>query len=167
MFNAEIAMHSPRRNLLASLLCASLAASLACGSARATDMAGYLRMTEDAAPMRQLADAFVARAMAGDGSATTAMLSRALVERSGEVSARRIVDTQILPFFARGRELGRSVTVARTTDAAGQGGFAFYMWLQPGDGSAARPFSVYVVQEQGRAVVANIVPDRLVEGRHR
>lgn len=133
----------------------------------ATGMPEHLRAAEEAAPMRQLAERFIDRAMAGDAKAAAAMLSRALVERSGEASIQQALAGQILPFFARGREVGRSVTIARTTDAAGQGGFAFYMWLLPADGGTARPFSLYVVQEQGRPVVANIVPDRLVEGRHR
>lgn len=133
----------------------------------ASSMPEHLRAAEEAAPMRQVAERFIDRAMAGDGKAAGAMLSRVLVERSGEAQIQQALSGQILPFFARGREVGRSVTIARTTDAAGQGGFAFYMWLVPTDGGAARPFSVYVVQEQGRPVVANIVPDRLVEGRHR
>jgi hypothetical protein len=66
-----------------------------------------------------------------------------------------------------GKTPGKSVTVTRTTDAAGQQGFAFYMWLHGADASEQRPFTVYVVEEQGRLAVANIVPDRLVEGRHR
>ena len=54
----------------------------------------------------------------------------ALVARTGEAAIRRALDTQILPFFARGKAPGKSVTVTRTTDAAGQQGFAFYMWLK-------------------------------------
>jgi hypothetical protein len=124
-------------------------------------------MAQDAVPFRRIADAFVAAALAGDGAQAQAMLSPALVARTGEAGIRRALDTQILPFFARGQAPGRSVTITRTTDAAGQQGFAFYMWLQAADGSAQRPFTVYVVEEQGRATVANVVPDRLVEGRHR
>jgi hypothetical protein len=135
--------------------------------AAAGQVATDLQMAQDAAPFRAAADSFVARAMAGDAAATLAMLSRSLVERSGEANIRRALDQQILPFFQRGSEPGRSVTVTRTTDAAGQGGFAFYMWLTQRDASAPRPYTVYVVAEAGRAVVANIVPDRLVEGRHR
>jgi hypothetical protein len=41
------------------------------------------------------------------------------------------------------------------------------MWLQPASAAAPKPFTVYVVAEGGKPVVANIVPDRLVEGRHR
>ena len=124
-------------------------------------------MAQDAEPFRRTADAFVASALAGDAAQAQAMLSPALVSRSGEAAIRRALDTQILPFFARGKAPGRSVTVTRTTDAAGQQGYAFYMWLQGADASAQRPFTVYVVEEQGRFTVANVVPDRLVEGRHR
>jgi hypothetical protein len=133
----------------------------------APSVAADLQMAQDAAPFRRTADAFVASALAGDAARTQAMLSPALVARSGEQAIRRALDTQILPFFARGKAPGKSVTVTRTTNAAGQQGFAFYMWLQAADASTQRPFTVYVVEEQGRHTVANVVPDRLVEGRHR
>jgi len=137
-------------------------------TAQATpSMAADLQMAQDAAPFRRAADAFVASALAGDAARTHGMLSPALVSRSGEAAIRRALDTQILPFFAQGKAPGKSVTVTRTSDAAGQQGFAFYMWLQGADASTQRPFTVYVVEEQGRYTVANVVPDRLVEGRHR
>ena len=126
-----------------------------------------LQMAEDSKPFRRAADAFVAVALAGDAAKAQAMLSPALVARTGDAAIRRALDTQILPFFTRGKAPGRSVTVTRTTDAAGQQGFAFYMWLQGADPSEQRPFTVYVVEEQGRLTIANVVPDRLVEGRHR
>jgi hypothetical protein len=151
------------------LLCACLAVPplAAAASAANADISADLQMAADSAPFRHAADAFIAQAMAGDAAATQAMLSRALLARSGEAAVRRTLDAQILPFFIQGRSLGRSVTITRSTDANGQAGFAFYMWLSPGPGAALRPFTVYTVQEQGRIVVANIVPDRLVEGRHR
>lgn len=133
----------------------------------ATDVATDLRMAQEAAPMRAAAEAFVARAMAGERDAALAMLSPTLVARMGPDTIARVLDAQILPFFQHGRQVGRSTTVTRTTDAAGSSGFAFYQWLEPRDGGAARPFTLYVVREQGRLVVANVVPDRLVEGRHR
>ena len=40
------------------------------------------------------------------------------------------------------------------------------VWLVSAAGGDARPFTLYTVREGGRIVVANIVPDRLVEGRH-
>lgn len=133
----------------------------------AAQVAADLQMAEDAQPFRQAAEAFIALAQAGDAEAARALLSRALVERVGEAAVRRALDAQILPFFQRGRGATGSATITRTTDAAGQQGFAFYLWLQPREGGAPRPFTVYTVREAGRVVVANVVPDRAVEGRHR
>ena len=149
---------------LAIALLAAQAPAIAQG---APSVAADLRMAQDAEPFRRAADAFVASALAGDAAEARTMLSPALVSRSGEAAIRRALDTQILPFFASGTAPGKSVTVTRTTDAAGQQGFAFYMWLQAADATAQRPFTVYVVEEQGWLTVANVVPDRLVEGRHR
>ena len=126
-----------------------------------------IQMASDSAPFRKAADEFVARSMAGDLAGAQSLLSRQLVDRSGEAAIRSALQSQILPFFQRGREPGRSVTVTQTTDASGQQGFAFYMWMQYADAPTARPFTVYVVKEQSRLAVAHIVPDRLVEGRHR
>lgn len=129
-------------------------------------VAESLQMSEDAAPLRRVADQFVARALAGDGAALRDLLSPQLVDRLGEATVQRALQQQILPFFGQGRGTARSVTITRTTDAAGSQGFAFYMWLAPAAGGDPRPFTVYTVREGGRIVVANIVPDRFVEGRH-
>lgn len=158
---------SPLIALALALAAAGAAAPPAQAQASAAEVAADLRMAQEAAPMRATAEAFAARAMAGERDAVLALLSPALVARIGHDTAQRVLDAQILPFFQRGRQIGRSTTVTRTTDAAGSSGFAFYQWLEPRDGGAARPFTLYVVREQGRLVVANVVPDRLVEGRHR
>lgn len=133
----------------------------------AGDAGSELQMAQQSEPFRELAEAFVARALAGELAATQAMLSRAMVERSGEANVRHALAAQILPFFRSGLAIGNSRTITRTTDASGQQGFAFYLWLTQRDGGAPRPFTVYAVDEAGQARVANIVPDRLVPGRHR
>ena len=153
--------------LAAALLAAQTPIAAQAPAPASQSVEADLKMAQDAAPFRRVADAFVASALAGDAAKAKAMLSPALVSRSGEAAIRRALDTQILPFFVGGKLPGRSVTVTRTTDAAGQQGFAFYMWLQGADGSAQRPFTVYVVEAQGGLTVANVVPDRMVEGRHR
>lgn len=130
------------------------------------DAIADIRMAADAAPYRQTADQFVARAMAGDVPAVQAMISQQMQERIGAAAVRRALDAQIVPFFVQGAQVGRSVTITRTTDAVGQTGFAFYMWLTQRNGGEQRPFTLYVVEEQGKRVVANVVPDRLVPGRH-
>ena len=155
--------------LLALLLLAAcgIVAAVPAAHAASGGVAEDIQMASDSAPFRKAADAFIARAMAGDLAGAQSLLSRQLVDRSGEAAIRHALQSQIVPFFQRAREAGRSVTVTQTTDASGQQGFAFYMWMQYADAPTARPFTVYVVSEQGRLAVANIVPDRLVEGRHR
>ena len=148
-----------------ALLCMLLTLAPPAGAAQAT-VAESLQMSEDAAPLRRVADDFVALALAGDGVAVRRMLSPNLVGRLGETTVQRALQQQILPFFAQGRGTGRSVTITRTTDAAGSQGFAFYMWLAPKAGGDLRPFTLYTVREGDRIVVANVVPERLVEGRH-
>jgi hypothetical protein len=154
------------QRLLRTLVTAALLAGAA-ASARAGDITAELQMMADSQPFRQAADRFVARAMAGDLEETQAMLSRELVARSGDAAIRRALEVQIVPFFRAGGGPGRSVTVTQTTNAAGQRGYAFYMWMLQDGGAAPRPYTVYVVREGERLVVANVVPDRLVEGRHR
>lgn len=156
-----------RRILLPLLLAVSLASGLSEARAATPRVMQDLQMAQDSQPFRKAADDFIARSMAGDVDGTQSLLSRQLVERTGSPAVKQALQSQILPFFQRGREPGKSVTVARTTDASGQQGYAFYMWMQYAEAPTARPFTVYVVQEQGRLVVANVVPDRLVEGRHR
>ena len=153
--------------------CALVLAALCGGSvlapfarAAAPD-AAELSMPQEAQPMRAAADTFIAHAMAGQAERAAAMLSPALLARIGHEAAANVMRTQILPFFQRGGAVGRSTTVTRTTDASGNTGFAFYLWLDAREpGEPARPFTLYMVREQGRVVVANVVPDRLVAGRH-
>lgn len=128
--------------------------------------ASDVQIAQDAAPYRRVADRFVERAMSGDLDALASMLSRGLVERSGEASVREQLDHRIVPFFQWGRRTGRATTVTRTTDAGGQQGYAFYMWLEGAARESRRPFTLYVVDEGGRPMVANVIPDRRVDGRH-
>jgi len=148
------------------ILIAALALQVPVHAQKAADVAADLHMVNDSAAYRQTAEAFVARAMAGDLDAAQKMLSVHMLDRSGTEAIRRALELHILPFFLQGAQIGRSVTVARTTDAGGNSGYAFYMWLAPRDGGEASPFTVYVVEERGRRVVANVLPGRRVSGRH-
>ncbi len=151
-----------------SLAAALLAACCLIHPARAAGVpTAELQMAEQAQAFREAADRFIAAAQAGDLPATRGQLSQALAERMGDALLRRVLAEQILPFFANGAGLAGSATITRTTDASGQQGFAFYLWLMQRGGDAPRPFTVYVVNEGGRAVIANIVPNRLVPERHR
>jgi hypothetical protein len=158
---------NPTRPLISLLMAAGLLATAPTPAHAAGSVTQDLQMAADSAPFRETADEFVTRSMAGDVAGMQQLLSRQLVGRIGDDAARKVLQAQIAPFFQRGRQPGGAVTVTKTTDASGQPGFAFYMWMQYAEAPTARPFAVYVVKEQGRLVVANIVPDKLVEGRHR
>lgn len=168
------ALPTPRRtraslftSIAAPLLLAAACLGVAAFPATATaQVEAELRMVESSRPFRASAERFIERAAAGDLAGSQALLSQALQQRVGAAAVRQALQGQIVPFFARGGERTRSVTVTMTTDAAGQQGYAFYMWWQPAPGAEPRPFSVYTVLEGGQPVVANVVPDRLVPGRH-
>lgn len=174
--NTAIRQLSHASAIVAIALGLHLGASLvqpASAQAGGSPSSAELQMPQEAAAFRRVAEAFVASAMAGDSDRVMAALSPAVVARAGEAQVRGMLEQRIVPFFRAARAeageatLGRSVTITHTTDASGNRGFAFYAWASPREGGAARPFTVYLVQEAGRIVVANIVPDRLVEGRHR
>jgi hypothetical protein len=90
------------------------------------------------------------------------MLSPAVVARTGAEAVERFLAGEVLAFFAPYKELARSVSVTRTADVRG---FAFYMYMVSATGEL-RPFVIYVIEEGGAKVVANVLVDRLVEGRH-
>ena len=111
---------------------------------------------------RGVADEFMAAAAAGDTIRTARMLSPAVAAKAGRESVERFLAGEVLPFFAQFKEVARSVTVTRTAEATG---FAFYMYMVSKAGEL-RPFVIYVIEEDGAKVVANVLVDHLVEGRH-
>ena len=85
------------------------------------------------------------------------------IDDSGQAAVKRkLRRSEVLPFFAQFKEVAGSVTVTRTAEVTG---FAFYMYMVSKAGEL-RPFVIYVVEEDGAQVVANVLVDRLVEGRH-
>jgi hypothetical protein len=113
-------------------------------------------------PFRSVAEDFIAAAAAGDRAKVAGMLSPAAAARTGAEGVERFLAGEVLPFFAPFRELARSVTVTRTADVTG---FAFYMYMVSRS-EELRPFVIYVIEEGGARVVANVLVDRLVENRH-
>jgi hypothetical protein len=111
---------------------------------------------------RRAADEFIAAAAAGDMSKARQMISPATTSTSGPEAVERYLTGQVLPFFAEFKDVEKSVTISRTADAVG---FVFYMYIvSPTD--KLRPFVIYVVEEGGAKVIANILVDSFVEGRH-
>jgi hypothetical protein len=155
---------------LLGVACALVLAPLAPGAAplaaQATPAADGAVAGRSAA-FRRAADAFVAAAATGDAARAEGMISANMLQRSGREAVRRVLATQVLPFFAGWGATGRSANASETTDAFGSHGYAFYLWMEPRDGGAARPFVLYVVDEGGQPVIANVAVDRKVDGRHR
>ena len=104
----------------------------------------------------------MAAAARGDKAKTSRMLSPATAARAGTEGVDRFLAGEVLPFFASFQEFARSVSITRTADAPG---FAFYMYMVE-KGGEMRPFVIYVIEEGGAKVVANVLVDLFVEGRH-
>jgi hypothetical protein len=111
---------------------------------------------------RQVAEEFIAAAAAGDMAKMTRMLSPDIVTKTGREAVERYLADNVLPFFAQFKEIGRSTTITRTADMPG---FVFYMYMVSKD-DQLRPFVIFVIEENSAKVVANILPDKFVEGRH-
>jgi hypothetical protein len=110
----------------------------------------------------QVAEEFIAAAAAGDIAKMTRMISPDMVTRTGREAVERYLTDNVLPFFAQFKETGRSTTITRTADMPG---FVFYMYMVS-KADQLRPFVIFVIEENGAKVVANILVDKFVEGRH-
>jgi nitrogen regulatory protein PII-like uncharacterized protein len=121
-----------------------------------------LEMAAQQPPFRHVADEFIAAAAAGDANKVAGVISPVIVANTGQESVDRYLNSQVLPFFAEFKELGRSTTITRT---AGVPGFVFYMYMVTKT-DEMRPFVIYVVEERGAKVVANVLVHHLVPDRH-
>ena len=107
---------------------------------------------------RPVADAFIAALVAGDVEKSIGMISPNMLKVAGRDTVLGVLRDQMLPLFATFKELGRSTTVAPTGDSFGSEGFVFYLTMVPKQGKP-RDFAVYVIEENGAKVVANILLD--------
>jgi hypothetical protein len=111
---------------------------------------------------RRVAEEFITTAAAGDIAKMTRMISPDMVTRTGREAVERYLADNVLPFFEQFKETGRSTTITRTADMPG---FVFYMYMVS-KADQLRPFVIFVIEENGAKVVANILLDQFVEGRH-
>ena len=154
------------RSVAATVALAIVTVSPLCAQNSQPGPQAEMEMMNASRPFRATADAFVAAAAKGDTVAVEQMISPNMRQRAGADAVRRVVAMQVLPFFADYKETARSVTVTQTSDQFGSAGFTFYMYSTPKNGEQ-RPFVLYVVNEGGKPVIANVLVDRLVEGRHK
>lgn len=113
-----------------------------------------------------VADRFVGLARAGDVDGMVAMLSPNEVAHTGRSEVIRYSRETIIPFFRAHPTTPAWSTVSGATDAFGNRGLAFYKYAADASGKAHRPYSVYVVRENGKLVVASATVDVFVRGRH-
>jgi hypothetical protein len=111
---------------------------------------------------RRVADDFIAAAAAGETAKAALMISPATAAKTGKEGVEHYLASQVLPFFAQLKEVARAVTVAPTAKVTG---FAYYMHMVSKVGQY-RPFVIFVVEEGGAKVVANVTVDSFIEGRH-
>jgi hypothetical protein len=149
-----------------ALALASAGISFGLGHAPATGQSREappaFEMSAQQGAFRRIADEFMAAAAAGDAMRTARLLSPSVAARTGQAGVDRFLAGEVLPFFAQFKEVAASVTVTRTAEVTG---FAFYMYMVSKAGEL-RPFVIYVIEEDGAKMVANVLVDRLVEGRH-
>ena len=119
-------------------------------------------MAAEEGPFRSIADEFVAAAAAGDRAKTARMISPAVAAKVGRDGLERFLAGEVLPFFSTFKEISRSVTVTRTADVTG---FVFYMYILSKT-DELRPFVIYVIEDGGAKVVANVLVNHLVDDRH-
>jgi len=129
-------------------------------------MGDYLEMEKASVPFRKFADGWIVTARNGDMAAAERAISPNLTARVGAEVVKRNLTDKVMPFFAAAKDVGKSVTITQTTDGFGSRGFAYYMYIVPASGPQ-RPFVLYVVDEKGKMVVANILVDHHVPDRHK
>ena len=155
--------------VLAAMACAAIPIAPGYGPgtsgpvlARASAGSPDFEMAAQQRQFRSVAEEFVAAAAAGDRTKTARMLSPAAAAKTGPEGIERFLAGEVMPFFAPFKAVGGSVTVTRTAEVTG---FAFYMYMVSKT-DEFRPFVIYVIDEGGAKVVANVLVDHLVEGRH-
>jgi hypothetical protein len=129
-----------------------------------TTMQAELEMMNAESAFRSTVDAFLASATAGDAARVEGMISPNLRAQAGAEAVAQVVRAQVIPFFADFEKRG-GTTITQTTDQFGSQGFTYYTYAIPAGGQP-KPFVLYMVREAGRIVVANVLVNRLVEGRH-
>ncbi len=129
--------------------------------ASATD---YLTMQAEAQPYEALADWAVERLRAGDAKAVMDRFSPNFTQHLGRPAVERAFREQMLPFFKGTGGTGDPVTITKTHDGFGSQGFAFYFDLNGAETS--KPFVLYVVNEKGKLVIANIILNKTYADMH-
>ena len=112
-----------------------------------------------------LVSAAVSALVAGDADAFKGLLSPNSVAVLDEETIDGVVQSQLIPSFSDFAESGRSTYITNTQDQFGSEGFAFYTSIRTAR-REERPFVIYMVEENGRLVVANLLVNTTFEDMH-
>lgn len=124
-----------------------------------------LAMQAKAERYMTFADQIVAALSTGQSGAFRASLSPTMLASTTKDELDQFVDRQVMPFFADYAMPGREQWVAPTTHPSGLTGFAFFRSFTTSDGTE-KPFVLYVLEEDGRLVVGNLLVGRSFQDMH-
>src|SRR3954447_8105707 len=127
---------------------------------------GYLEREPQRQASQAIVQRFIDAAIARDVQTLIRLVGGPIAKRAGPEGVERYLNDVVLPFFANHKAVGRSKTISTSVDEAGNPGFAFYMYSML-KGGGKKPFVVYVINDNGEWVVANILVDYFVEDRHK
>jgi hypothetical protein len=122
----------------------------------ADDIDSYLAQSQKARAYEGVLEQALSALAAGDAAGFRRLLSPNLIGSNGAERIAAVIEAQMLPFFAGYQGLGKETTVLNTSDQFGNEGLSFYKTAIGADG-AERPFVIYIVEEDGRPVVANLL----------
>jgi hypothetical protein len=125
----------------------------------------YLEMQEESAPFREKAEWVVQQLISGNITGFKENFSPNFIRQLGIEEVENVCNTQFLPFFSGAEKISNSATVTMTTDAFGSIGYAFYLSVHKEN--LEKPFVIYMVSEEKRIVVANLLPNKTYPNMHR
>lgn len=122
-------------------------------------------MQKAAEPYIAFADQILAAVTTGQSGALRASLSPATLAAWTAEDVDLFVDKIVMPFFADYAAPVAEQWIAPTSHPAGFTGFAFYRSFTATDGRT-KPYVLYVLEEDGRMVVGNILVGKTFQDMH-
>ena len=112
-----------------------------------------------------LVSAAVSALSAGDAATFRALLSPNFLATLDDATVEGVIDSQLIPFFSDFAAPGSTTYITDNQDQFGNSGLAFYTSIITNTGEE-RPFVIYMVEEDGRLVVANLLVNTTFEDMH-
>lgn len=124
-----------------------------------------LQRAAQAQEYSNLVGAAVTALASGDVEGFKSLMSPNFLAALDDATVNNVIQSQMVPFFAEFDRPGSSTFITDNTDQFGSTGFAFYTSIITTNGEE-RPFVIYMVEEGGRLVVANLLVNTTFEDMH-